>query len=1051
MIFKLQLTLIFSLLFGLFSYSYNDETKAACPTIVVTGTNVSCYGNSNGSAQVAISNGSGNYTISWSNGSNLSMINFLPVGTYTVSVKDNVSGCSVVGAYVVGSPDPIAVTETITNVNCNGTSTGSVNISVVGGNGSYNYTWKNNSNVTVSTSQNLTGVVAGTYSLNIVDSKGCTFNKLYTITQPAQALNSSAVISDASCFSSATGAINIEVWGGTPSYTYLWSTGASTQDVTGLTAGGYSVTITDFKGCQRTVPFTINQPNVLTGSLSASSVLCNGDATGSLTVTPTGGTTPYSYSWQNTTTLYAVNSATLSNVIANDYQVTVTDAKGCVYTDNATVTEPSELMLNNTYVNVSCYGDSDGEIDLTVLGGTPNYNYLWKNSLGATVGTNQDLIGVPAETYDVLVTDQNGCTKTLVQEITQPLLPISVTETVTDVKCFGDNTGEIDLAVTGGTPPYVYNWTTGQSTSLITGLVAQTYIYTVVDSKLCQYSNSVVVSQPAQPLTVTSVITDANCYGDTNGGIDLTVTGGTAPYTYEWENSSYVLSNTNQDLINYPSDNYTYRVLDSNNCFETGTLLIDQPPKLESTIVGVDILCKYDNTGEIDLTVTGGVLPYAYTWNNGPVTEDQTGLVAGYYEVEVLDAHNCLLVDSITLVEPLDSLSYDYDVFNVRCNNGDDGTIGLEVSGGTAPYDYNWSNGATNPNISNLTSGYYQFEVTDDHGCIMIDSIFVDQPDALALNEVVTPVRCYGLSDGVIDVTTTGGTPPFTYSWYNSDFALSTQTEDLVDFPADLYQVEVIDSNNCFYELFIDLPQPDSLIISHTFNNVSCKDSSDANIFITITGGNPGYFTNWSNGATTQDLTNIVADDYQLVVLDQKNCTDTFNITITEPDYITSIFDINPVTCVDQHNGEAFSYPEGGNGGYNFDWSSGATTYHADGLYGGITDLIVTDILGCIGEFQVDIPVIEIGCIDPVNTFTPNGDNYNDTWVIDNMELYPNIEVNIFNRWGNLIKKYNNTYEPWDGKINGVDAPSGTYFYVINLDNGEKKGEGVRGNVSIVR
>lgn len=1048
---KIKHTLIFTFLFSLLGFAAVDEKQAACPTVVVTGTNVSCYGNTNGSAQVAISNGSGNYTISWSNGGNVNTINGLAVGTYTVSVKDNVSGCSVVGAYVVGSPDPIAVTETITNVNCNGMATGSITTSVVGGNGGYIYTWRNSSNVVVSSSANLTGAVAGTYSLRIVDSKGCIFNKSYTITQPAQALNNSAVITNAACFSTATGAINIEVWGGTPSYTYLWSNGASTQDVTGLTAGGYSVTITDFKGCQRIVPFTINQPNVLTGNLVASSVLCNGDATGSLTVTPIGGTTPYSYEWRNTTTLYAANTPTLSNVIADDYEVTVTDARGCVYIDNATVIEPSELILSHTYVNVACHGDATGSINLTVLGGSPTYSYVWENSLGATVSLTQDLVAIPAETYSVLVTDFNGCTKTLTQEITQPPLPIAVTEIVTDVKCFGENSGIIELDVTGGTPPYTYNWTTGQSTDIITGLIAQTYIYTVVDSKLCQYSNSVVVSQPAQPLTVTNVITDANCFGDANGGIDLTVTGGTAPYRYEWENSAYILSNTTQDLVNYPSDNYTYKVFDFNDCLETATLLIDQPAQLESTIVGVNILCKYGNTGSVDLTVTGGVLPYSYTWNNGPISEDQTGLIAGYYEVQILDDHNCLLIDAITLTEPQDSLSYTYDVVDVKCNNGHDGSIDLQVQGGTFPYYYIWSNGATSAAISDLVAGYYEFKVTDENGCLMIDSIFVDQPDALDLNEIVTPVTCYGFSDGIIDVTTTGGTPPFTYSWYNSDFALSNQQEDLVDFPADLYQVEIIDSNDCFYELFIDLPQPDSLIINSTFNNVSCKDSSDANIFITITGGNPGYFTNWSNGAITNDLTNIVAGDYELVVLDQKNCTDTFAIIITEPDYITSVFDIYPVTCVDQHNGEALSYPAGGNGGYNFDWSNGETTYHAEGLYGGITDLLVTDILGCIGNFQVDIPVIDVGCIDPVNTFTPNGDAYNDTWVIDNMDLYPNIEINIFNRWGNLIKKYSNTYEPWDGKINGVDAPSGTYFYVINLDQGEKKGKGVSGNVSIVR
>ena len=435
---KLQLTLIFSLLFGLYGFSSLDDKKAACPTIVVSGTNVNCYGNSNGTAQVAISNGSGNYTISWSNGSNLSMINFLPVGTYTVSVKDNISGCSVVGAYVVGSPDPIAVTETITHVSCNGMTTGAINISIVGGNGGYVYTWKNSSNATVGSSQNLTGVIAGAYSLSVVDSKGCTFNKTYTITQPAQALNSSAVVKDASCFSTATGEINIDVWGVTPSYTYVWSNGANTQDVTGLTAGGYSVTIRDFKGCQRVVPFTIGQPNLLTGTLTATGVLCNGDATGTLTVTPNGGTTPYTYSWQNSTTLYAVNAATLSNVIADDYQVTVTDAKGCVYIDNETVTEPSELIVSHTFVNVRCFGGSDGSINLTVSGGSPGYSYVWKNSAGTVVGAGMNLIDVPAETYDAVITDSKGCTKTLIQEITQPPLPISVTETITHVKCFGE-------------------------------------------------------------------------------------------------------------------------------------------------------------------------------------------------------------------------------------------------------------------------------------------------------------------------------------------------------------------------------------------------------------------------------------------------------------------------------------------------------------------------------------------------------------------------------------------------------------------------------------
>ena len=1045
----IYISTLFCMLISLNILANNDEATAACPNIAMSGTNVTCYGNSNGTAQVAISNGSGNYSISWSNGANVNSINGLPVGTYTVNVLDNVSGCTVVGAFVVGSPDPIAVTETITHVNCFGNSTGAINTTVIGGNGGYNYTWINSGGVTVSTNQNLTGALAGTYTLNISDANGCTFNRIYSITQPAEALNSSAVVTNASCFGAATGAIDIDVWGGTPSYTYSWTSGQSTQDVSGLTSGNYTVTITDFRGCVRTVPFSISQPAVLTGTVATSSVLCHGDPTGSLTVTPAGGTTPYSYSWQNSTTLFAANTPNLMNVVADNYQVTVTDANGCVYVDNATVNQPSKLTLSYTYENVSCYGGTDGWIDLTVLGGSPTYDYVWENASNVVVGTSQDLVNIPSGIYDVLVTDINGCTETVVQEISQPLSPITVTENVVHVKCYGDNTGEIDLDVVGGTPPYDYNWTTGQTTDHITGLIAMTYNYIVVDSKLCVSANSVVVTQPAQPLTVTSVITDVNCFGESNGTIDLTVSGGTTPYVYEWENSSYLLSNTNQDLINYPADNYTYTVTDENDCVETATLVINQPALMESDIVGVNILCHGQNTGSVDLSVTGGVLPYTYLWNNGPISQDQSSLYAGFYEVQIWDDHNCLLVDNIILTEPLDSLSFSFEVEDVRCNAGEDGSIDLSIEGGTSPYFYDWSSGGTLPTATNLTAGFFTFLVTDNNGCTLSDSIYVDEPDALVLNEDITVVTCYGLSDGIIDISPTGGTLPYSYTWYNSSFVLSTQEEDLVDFPADVYQLEVIDSNNCFYEMFVELEQPDLLVIEYTSNVVSCFDGSDANIFVTITGGNPTYNTNWSNGATTEDLLNIPADVYQLTVTDQKNCTDSITVDISEPEPITMTFDVEEVTCIDQHNGIAYAFPEGGNGGYLYNWSNGASSYMNDGLSHQTYSVTVVDVLGCTGTDEVLIPRSDIGCIDPVTAFSPNGDNYNDTWVIDNMYLYPEAEVQIFNRWGNLVHKINGVYEPWSGLINGADAPSDVYYYIINLNTEDR--EPLVGNITIVR
>lgn len=1045
MIRKISLSFSFILLLGGVLFAKNDGPSINCPLIIMSGSNVNCYGYSNGSAQVAISGGTGSYTVNWSSGqSGVTSIAGLPVGTYTVTVKDNGSGCTAVGAYVVGSPDPISVTEVVTNVSCFMVPTGGVNITVLGGTAPYSYNWSNGS-----TSQDISGVNAGTYNVTITDSKGCTFNKIYTIVQPLKALAANAVVSNATCAGSSTGAIDVNVWGGTPSYVYSWTSGQSTQDVSGLTAGNYSLTVSDFKGCSMVLPFNITQPAALTGTMSASAVLCFGQPTGNVSISPNGGTTPYSYSWQNSTTLFSENSPNLMGIIADNYQVTITDNNGCQFVNTATVTQPALLTASTTATNVQCFGGSDGSVTLTVGGGTLPYAYSWTNGLGNPVSTGQSLANVTADVYTCVITDGNLCTLTISQEVTQPSLPISAVPTVVDVLCFGNNTGAINLEVGGGTPPYIYSWTSGQTTEDIINLFSGNYGYTITDINNCSFSGAVVVIQPAQPLTVTSVITDVNCFGETNGIIDLTVTGGTAPYFYEWANSQYLLSNTNQDLINYPADSYRFQVTDFNACEVIDTLIIAEPTELQTTVVGVDILCNGGNNGSVDLSVVGGVLPYAYLWNNGAVTEDINTLIAGFYEVTVTDDHGCVIVDNIVLTEPSDSLGFTYTVFDVLCKDGSNGEIDLNITGGTVPYGYTWSSGDTVANIENLTAGYYTFLITDYNNCLISDSIYVDEPDAVTLNELITPVTCFGLSDGSIDISPIGGIAPYSFTWFNSSFALSAQTEDLVDYVADVYQLEIIDSNGCFYEMFLEIEEPDLLVIEYTYNVVSCQGGSDANIFVDISGGNPGYTTTWSNGATTEDLLNIPSNTYQLVVVDVKGCADSILTNIAQPDSILIDFEHDKVSCIDNYDGIAYAYPNGGNGGYFYDWSNGTTTFDNPELSSQYYWLTVTDILGCVGTDSVFITKDNIGCVDPVNAFSPNGDYYNDLWIIDNMELYPNSEIQIFNKWGNLIHNQSGLYEPWDGRIKGTAAPSEVYYWIINLNQEDR--EVLKGNITIVR
>ncbi|NVK64330.1 MAG: gliding motility-associated C-terminal domain-containing protein [Flavobacteriales bacterium] len=1057
MIKKAILTLFFgSFLSGIVSANNGSTPPPGCPTIQATAQHVSCYGAFDGQATISIIVPSfGPYTYTWSNGviqsgtQTSSTISNLPAGGYTVNIKDETTGCVVTGGVIINSPDPISISGSVTDVLCSTQATGEINTTINGGTPNYSFNW---TGPTSSTAQNLTSALAGNYTLTVTDVNLCTASKDFIIDQPNEPMAVSASISNPSCFGGTNGAIDITVSGGTTSYSYSWSNAQTTQDLVGLGAGVYDVTVTDANGCTSFNSYNVAQPTILSGVVSTTDVLCNGDATGSLEFTPSGGTPGYTYQWSNSTTLFAESGPILSNVVADDYSVTVTDSKGCqLNIPVTTVNQPPALALSTIPTHVSCNGGNDGEIDLSVSGGTGvgTYSFAWTNSNSVSIGTSEDLSGLVAETYTCVVEDANNCIASISQEITEPPVPITVIFSSVDVLCHGDNTGSIDLTISGGTPSYVVSWTSGQSTEDITNLLAGTYGYTVTDANGCLYNDAVTINEPTSPLTATSTITDVNCFGESNGIIDLTPTGGTGSYTFVWSNSTFNLSVQSEDLVGYPADSYRFEIEDENGCTFVDTVDINEPPALATTMDGVNILCHGDNTGSIDLTVTGGVPNYTYSWNTSAITQDINLLTAGLYSVTVTDANGCTIDDNLELTEPLESLSYSAVVTDVLCKNGTDGEIDLTVNGGTSPYSYQWSNGDTVSTIIDLTAGTYIFTATDFNGCQLSDVLLVEEPDAVTLNETITPVTCFGLSDGIIDISPIGGTAPYSFSWFNSNFALSAQTEDLVGFPAETYQLEILDSNNCFYEMFLVLPEPEELVIDYDFNVVSCFQGSDGNINVDITGGNPGYTTLWSNGATSEDLINVPSDIYTLIATDTKGCQDSITVELGQPNEITMSFDHTPVTCIDQNDGIAFVYPIGGNEGYTYLWSNGDISDVNLQLSNQYYSVIVTDVLGCTGVDSVFVSKDENGCIDPVTAFSPNGDNYNDTWVIDNMELYPDADVQVFNKWGTRVYHSQGLYEPWNGRSKGAESPAAVYYWVINL--GVPDRENLKGTITILR
>jgi hypothetical protein len=397
-----------------------------------------------------------------------------------------------------------------------------------------------------------------------------------------------------------------------------------------------------------------------------------------------------------------------------------------------------------------CFGGNNGAVDLTVSGGVTPYTYVWNNG-----ATTQDISSLIAGTYTVTVTDANSCTKTISATVTQPSAPLALTETHVNVLCFGNATGSIDLSVTGGTTPYTYAWSNSATTQDLANLVAGTYTVTVTDANACTKTLSATITQPSAGLTASATTVNSTC-GNANGSVDLTVTGGTSPYTYLWSNNA-----TTQDLSNVLAGTYTVTVTDNNGCTKTTSATVNNTggPSLSET--HVNVLCYGNNTGSIDLSVSGGTAPYTYAWTGGTTTQDRSNLVAGTYCVTVTDANACSATVCVNITQPADLVLSETHV-NLLCYGTSTGSIDLSVTGGVSPYTYAWAGGATTQDRNGLMAGTYTVTVTDANNCSKTLSATITQPTDISPVFLTNHVTCFGGNNGSIDLSVSGGTPGYT-------------------------------------------------------------------------------------------------------------------------------------------------------------------------------------------------------------------------------------------------------------------------------------------------
>ena len=909
-------------------------TQPSPITSSISGTNVLCHGGSSGSATVTAGGGTSPYTYLWSDGQTTATATGLSAGTYDCVITD-ANGCPFTSSSVtITEPSPITSSISSINVLCHGGASGSATVTAGGGTSAYTYLWSDGQ-----TTQTATNLSAGTYDCVITDANGCSFtSSSVTITEPSP-LTSSISSVNVLCNGDATGSATVTAGGGTSPYTYLWSDGQTTLTAISLTAGSYSCQITDDNGCVFTDNVTITEPLFpldLPLSLQLiTNALCDGGTNGTAQVLATGGTSPYVYAWEDITNPGVVfsTSPTVAFLSAGNYVCTVTDFNGCVFSDNITITQPSPLTSSISGTNVLCHGGASGSATVTAGGGTSPYTFLWSDGQTTQTATN-----LSAGTYDCVITDANGCSFTSISvTITEPSA-ISSSISGTNVSgCYGNTNGSATVTAVGGTSPYTYLWSDGQTTATATGLSAGNYDCVITDANGCPFtSSSVTITEPSP---ITSSISSINvlCHGDASGSATVTAGGGTSTYTYLWSDGQ-----TTATATGLSSGTYDCVITDANGCsFTSSSVTITEPSPLTSSISSVNVLCNGDATGSATVTAGGGTSPYTYLWSDGQTTLTAISLTAGTYDCVITDANGCSFTSSsVTITEP-STITVLETITNVSCFGGSNGVAIVSASGGVSPYLYNW----LGMNSSALPAGIHSYIVTDANLCSYTNTVTVSEPSTpLSSSFSSTNVLCYGDASGSATVTVGGGTSPYAYLWSNGQI-----TAAATSLTAGSYSCQITDDNGCVSTDNVIISQPSPIsIISITQLPILCHGDATGTAIIISTGGTPflgpnPYLYDW--GALTNGL--LPAGTHTFIVSDANSCSLSSTITISEPPPITSSISGTNVLCHGGSSGSATVTAGGGTSPYTYLWSDGQTTATATGLSAGTYDCVITDANGC--------------------------------------------------------------------------------------------------------
>jgi subtilisin-like proprotein convertase family protein len=933
-------------------------------------------GDSTGSIDITIP-GSYPFTwsILWSNGLTDPDQRNITGGIYSFVLTDSV-GCEYISPdYVIGNN---AGNLMIDNIDIDyeicGDQSGEIILNLAGGNLPYSYVW--NTGATSSAIQNLS---TGSYSATITDSLGCTIETLpLAIGNSSGNLTIDAIVVREEHCNNATGSIDLAISGNQGTLTYQWNNGSTSPNLNNLSSGNYTCTITDSQGCLVTARGTVSNSS---GALSIIPTLISpeycGQQDGSINLTTQNAVLPITYQWSNGAT-----TENLTGLSQGIYELTVTDDLGCVSIINYTIQNNTGSLASNllSLTNEVC-NNSMGEIAHVVTGGFSPYSYQWSNG-----DISQNLANLSTGNYYCTITDGSGCQLLVGPYLINNSSDILVdTAFVTDAFC-GLSNGAIDILVTGGISPYSYQWSNNSTTQDISALSLGIYTCTITDSMGCQAIVSYMVDNLNNGLNVNQVsVLDEVC-SDGQGAIDITVQGGTLPYSYLWSNAM-----TSEDLLGLNSGTYTVSISDAQGCSTTQAYRVSNNSG-SFQLANVNVVSENCNNtqGSINVNLNGGLAPITYEWSNGATTKDILGLTAGVYTQTITDANGCILLHSVNIQNQAGQMLVNDSIVLPTCRESN-GLIALNVDHGISPISFSWQNGAITAQIDSLSSGVYTCIVSDSIGCTVSYNI--------NLQESSIPLQILGIGatnsicnrgTGSASASIVGGASPYYYSWtttanecgnytlnmYNNSSILTTLSWAHVNYDPPMIKVTVNDSTygyfavsplvgfvkNTFEQAAIYVCTGDSIKLeylspfSQSQFGYELLDGQGNLVFreasISIRGlSYADTVKSFVTGQGTPTLNGLTSGAYTLTVVDSNGCEDSRSLQInsTSGNLNIQAQSILNETC-GMKNGAIAIDIHGGILPLNYQWNTGISSEDLINLENGVYTLTVTDQIGCIAS-----------------------------------------------------------------------------------------------------